>query len=121
MPLSGLGLRPECSLVVVPRPRPAARTVASRVGVMAGDTRMPIAGVVENMSGLICAKCGNTTPLFGCGGGQQLGDELGVPLLGQAPLDAALLQAGHEGLRVVVRSPRASTACGPRAAPAPPR
>lgn len=108
--LSVLELLPEASLVVVTTPQPAARTVASRVGVMARDTHMPIAGVVENMSGLICANCGNHTPLFGSGGGQQLADELGVPLLGQVPLDAALRQAGDEGVPVVVGAPRSSSA-----------
>lgn len=108
--LSVLELLPEASLVVVTTPQPAARTVASRVGVMARDTHMPIAGVVENMSGLICANCGDHTPLFGSGGGQQLADELGVPLLGQVPLDAALRQAGDDGVPVVVGAPHSSSA-----------
>ena len=108
--LSVLELLPEASLVVVTTPQPAARTVASRVGVMARDTHMPIAGVVENMSGLICATCGDHTPLFGSGGGQQLADELGVPLLGQVPLDAALREAGDEGVPVVVGAPRSASA-----------
>ena len=108
--LSVLELLPEASLVVVTTPQPAARTVASRVGVMARDSHMPIAGVVENMSGLICANCGDHTPLFGSGGGQQLADELGVPLLGQVPLDAALREAGDEGVPVVVGAPRSASA-----------
>lgn len=104
--LSVLELLPEASLVVVTTPQPAARTVASRVGVMARDVHLSIAGVVENMSELVCAHCGDRTPLFGAGGGRQLADELEVPLLGRVPLDAALRQAGDRGVPVVVGAPQ---------------
>ena len=108
--LSVLELLPTASLVVVTTPQQAARGVASRVGVMARDVHMPIAGVVENMSELVCARCGDSTPLFGAGGGRQLADELEVPLLGQVPLDAALRQAGDDGVPVVVGSPASASA-----------
>ena len=108
--LSVLELLPEACLLVVTTPQQAARTVASRVGVMARDVHMPIAGVVENMSELVCAHCGDHTPLFGSGGGQQLADELGVPLLGQVPLDAALRRAGDDGVPVLVGAPQSSSA-----------
>lgn len=103
--LSVLELLPEASLLVVTTPQQAARTVASRVGVMARDVQMPLAGVIENMSELVCSGCGTHTPLFGAGGGQQLADELGVPLLGQIPLDAALREAGDAGKPVVAGAP----------------
>lgn len=99
--LSVLELLPEASLVVVTTPQQAARTVASRVGVMARDVDMPIAGVVENMSELICPHCEGRSALFGSGGGERLAGELGVPLLGQVPLDAALREAGDSGVPVV--------------------
>ena len=108
--LSVLELLPEACLLVVTTPQQAARTVASRVGVMARDVHMPIAGVVENMSELICARCGDHTPLFGSGGGQQLADELEVPLLGHVPLDAALRRAGDEGVPVVIGEPTSASA-----------
>jgi len=108
--LSVLELLPEASLVIVTTPQQAARAVASRVGVMARDVHMPIAGVVENMSELVCARCGDSTPLFGAGGGRQLAEELEVPLLGQVPLDAALRQAGDDGVPVVVGAPDSSSA-----------
>ncbi|PXY26889.1 hypothetical protein BAY60_10290 [Prauserella muralis] len=65
-------------------PQPSAQTVASRAGRMARDMRMPIAGVVENMSALACAGCGERTALFGAGGGRLLADELGTELLGRS-------------------------------------
>jgi len=108
--LSVLELLPTASLVVVTTPQQAARGVASRVGVMARDVHMPIAGVVENMSELVCARCGDSTPLFGAGGGRQLAEELDVPLLGQVPLDVALRQAGDDGVPVVVGAPASASA-----------
>lgn len=103
--LSLLELLPEAALLAVTTPQPAAQTVAARVGRMALDMRMPIAGVVENMSTLVCAACGEQTPLFGAGGGARLADQLGTPLLGQIPLDSALRAAGDAGEPVVLRTP----------------
>src|SRR4051794_14479237 len=80
--LSVLELLPEASLLVVTTPQQAARTVASRVGAMARDVGMPVAGVVENMSELICPHCAGHSALFGAGGGEQLADQLDAPLLG---------------------------------------
>lgn len=108
--LSLLELVPTAALLAVTTPQPAARSVASRVGRMAKDARMPIAGVVENMSTAVCQACGHRTPLFGSGGGQLLADEIGVPLLGQVPLDAALREAGDAGVPVVRRDPGSPSA-----------
>jgi ATP-binding protein involved in chromosome partitioning len=108
--LSLLELVPTAALLAVTTPQPAARSVASRVGRMAKDARMPVAGVVENMSSAVCEACGHGTALFGSGGGQQLADELGAPLLAQVPLDVALRVAGDDGVPVVRRDPTAPSA-----------
>jgi ATP-binding protein involved in chromosome partitioning len=108
--LSVLELLPEASLLVVTTPQQAARTVASRVGAMARDASVPISGVVENMSGLVCGSCGEQTSLFGEGGGAQLAETLDVPLLGQIPLDIALRRAGDRGEPLVAAEPFAPSA-----------
>jgi ATP-binding protein involved in chromosome partitioning len=108
--LSVLELLPEASLLVVTTPQQAARTVASRVGAMARDVGMPVAGVVENMSDLICPHCDGRTALFGAGGGRILADRLDAPLLGQVPLDAALREAGDIGVPVVAGVPESASA-----------
>ena len=108
--LSVLELLEEASLLVVTTPQTAARTVATRVGLMAQDLKMPIAGIVENMSAAVCDSCGAESPLFGSGGGQQLATELGVPLLGQVPLDRALREGGDRGVPVVLGSPGSASA-----------
>ncbi|MEV0701026.1 Mrp/NBP35 family ATP-binding protein [Saccharopolyspora sp. NPDC050389] len=108
--LSLLELVPQAALLAVTTPQPAAQNVAARVGRMARDQRMPIAGVVENMSALVCGSCGAATPLFGAGGGQRLAEELGVSLLAQVPLDIAMREAGDAGIPVVARDPDAPSA-----------
>ena len=62
---------------------------------MALDSRMPIAGVVENMTG--------TT--FGSGGGERLATTLDTTLLGQVPLDPRLCEAGDAGIPLVLSNP----------------
>jgi ATP-binding protein involved in chromosome partitioning len=113
--LSVLELLPEANLVAVTTPQLAARTVASRVGAMAREVAMPIAGVVENMTELICPSCGAGSALFGQGGGEQLAAELGCDLLGQIPLDISLRLAGDQGVPVTVNDPHCPSAAALRA------
>ena len=105
--LSLLELLPEVQLLVVTSPQPAAEQVAARVGQMAADLRISVAGVIENMTALVCGGCGERTDLFGSGGGRRLADALGVSLLGQVPLDPALREAGDSGIPVVLAAPHA--------------
>jgi ATP-binding protein involved in chromosome partitioning len=97
-------------MVVATTPQTAAEQVAARVGRMARDTRMPLAGVVENMSGTVCAHCGETTAAFGAGGGSRLARSLDAPLLGQVPLDPALCAAGDAGTPFVRTHPESAAA-----------
>ena len=108
--MSLLELCPDAALLAVTTPQVAAETVAARVGRMARDARMPVAGVVENMADLCCDACGHRTPLFGAGGGARLAESIGAPLLGEIPLDLALREAGDVGVPAVVRSPEAASA-----------
>jgi ATP-binding protein involved in chromosome partitioning len=108
--MSLLELVPTAALLAVTTPQPAAHTVAARVGRMARDQRMPIAGVVENMSELVCGTCSGRTPVFGSGGGARLADDLGVPLLARIPLDIAMRESGDLGVPAVVRSQDAPSA-----------
>ncbi|PXY29151.1 sodium:proton antiporter [Prauserella sp. PE36] len=108
--LSLLELLPRAALLAVTTPQVSAQTVATRAGRMAADLRMPLAGVVENMSTLVCECCGERTALFGSGGGQRLADDLGTELLARIPLDAALRHAGDTGVPVVAGAPDAPSA-----------
>jgi ATP-binding protein involved in chromosome partitioning len=108
--LSLLQLLPATTLLAVTTPQVTARVVATRVARMASDAGVPIAGVIENMSGAECAQCRSRTAIFGTGGGAELAEEAGAPLLGHVPLDLALRVAADEGTPVVIKTPTASSA-----------
>ena len=95
---------PQAEMVVVTTPQRAAQKVAARVADMARRSHMPVIGVVENMSGFT-AEDGRHYALFGSGGGSELADQLGVPLLGQIPLDPSVVNGGDEGRPVVTDDP----------------
>jgi len=59
--------------------------------------KVPITGIVENMSGFICPHCGKATDIFKTGGGKRIADELNIPFLGSVPLEADIVKASDEG------------------------
>ena len=91
---------PQTEMVVVTTPQRAAQKVAVRVADMARRSHMPIVGVIENMAGLAC-DCGRIHTIFGEGGGRELADDLGVPLIASIPLDPEVVPGGDDGLPVV--------------------
>src|ERR1700752_4669367 len=103
-------LIPGAEILVVTTPQSAAAEVAERAGAIALQTRQRIVGVVENMAGLL-PPYGQTMQLFGEGGGRQVAERLSravgadVPLLGQVPLDPALVAAGDSGVPLVLSAP----------------
>ncbi|ODR08974.1 sodium:proton antiporter [Mycobacterium sherrisii] len=103
-------LLPNAEILVVTTPQLAAAEVAERAGSIALQTRQRVVGVVENMSGLTLPD-GSTLHVFGEGGGAQVAERLSravgadVPLLGQIPLDPALVAAGDSGVPIVLSAP----------------
>ena len=102
-------------MVVVTTPQRAAQKVAARVADMARRSFMPVIGVIENMSGFT-AEDGKHYDLFGSGGGQELADDLGVPLIAQIPLDPQVVSGGDEGKPIVVAAPDSPAAAAFRTA-----
>ena len=102
-------LLPQAELVVVTTPQKAAQKVAARVADMARRSYLPVVGVIENMSGFT-TEDGRHYALFGEGGGRELADELGVPLLAQVPLDPFVVEGGDTGRPVVAAHPEAPSA-----------
>ncbi len=87
---------PSTSLIVVTTPALAAQKVAQRAADMARRSFLEVIGVIENMSAFTCEH-GESYALFGEGGGQSLADEIGAPLLGKVPLEAAVAAGGDAG------------------------
>ena len=80
-------LLPQAEMVVVTTPQRAAQKVAVRVADMARRSHMPVVGVIENMS----------SEVFGSGGGDELAEELGVPMIASVPLEGAVVTGGDTG------------------------
>ncbi|HSQ36622.1 MAG TPA: Mrp/NBP35 family ATP-binding protein [Acidimicrobiia bacterium] len=102
-------LLPQAEMVVVTTPQKAAQKVAMRVADMARRSFLPVVGVIENMAGFT-TEDGRHYDLFGRGGGQELADELGIPLLARVPLDPFIVEGGDEGRPVVSAHPAAPSA-----------
>ncbi|WP_175935246.1 Mrp/NBP35 family ATP-binding protein [Corynebacterium sp. Marseille-P4321] len=106
-------LVPNAELIIVTTPQAAAAEVAERAGTIAQQTDQKIAGVIENMSGLLLDD-GSVLNVFGEGGGQQVAERLSqltgnpdeeVPLLGSVPLDPKLREHGDTGSPIVISEP----------------
>jgi ATP-binding protein involved in chromosome partitioning len=97
-------LLPQAKVLIVTTPQPAAQRVALRAAEMASKFDLEIMGVVENMSGFTTPG-GERLAIFGEGGGQQLADEIGVPLLGKVPLEERLRVCADEGRPLVADDP----------------
>jgi ATP-binding protein involved in chromosome partitioning len=100
---------PQAELIVVTTPQPAAQRVAQRSGTMAGKIGTPVMGIVENMS-WFTGDDGHRYELFGSGGGKELADKLGVPLIGQVPFGPAVREGGDVGVPVVASDPSSEVA-----------
>ncbi|WP_211245818.1 Mrp/NBP35 family ATP-binding protein [Actinomadura oligospora] len=109
-------LLPSAEILVVTTPQQAAAEVAERAGAIAAQTHQQVAGVIENMSYLTCAHCGERQEIFGSGGGAAVADALTrtlgtqVPVLGQVPIDVRLREGGDEGRPLVLSDPDAEAA-----------
>lgn len=92
---------PRAELLVVTTPQPAAQRVAQRAAYMAHKVHITVSGVIENMS-WFTGDDGKRYELFGAGGGQELADDLDVPLLARIPLVPALREGGDTGAPIAV-------------------
>jgi ATP-binding protein involved in chromosome partitioning len=72
--------------------------------------KVPVIGVIENMSGMVCPHCGEAIDVFSRGGGKKAAMDLGVPYLGAIPLDPAMVKAGDEGRPMIVQETGSVTA-----------
>lgn len=84
--------------VIVTTPQDLAVADVRRCVSFCNSLSLPVAGVVENMSGFACPSCGQQIDLFKKGGGKALADEMSVPFLGAIPIDPAIVTSGDAGI-----------------------
>ncbi len=96
--------------VVVTTPQDLAVADVRRCLNFCQKADLPIAGVLENMSGYVCPQCGTHTDLFGCGGGERLAEEMAVPFLGRIPIDPRIVGCGDTGTCLMDAHPESPAA-----------
>lgn len=83
--------------VVVTTPQDVSLNDVKKSVTFCGQMNLPVIGVVENMSGFRCPKCGETVNIFKKGGGEKMAEEMGVPFLGAIPIDPNMVECGDSG------------------------
>ena len=101
---------PISGAVIVTTPQEVALADAVKGLKMFQEVKTTVLGIVENMSGFVCPCCGETTPIFGEGGGKRTAEQYEVALLGQIPIEPAVREGGDTGVPVVVGHPDSATA-----------
>jgi len=96
-PLTLIQSIPLSGVVVVTTPQDVALGIATKALQMFRNLRVPVLGIVENMSGFQCPECGHQSHIFSQGGGRAAAETHKVPFLGEVPLDQAIRQSGDDG------------------------
>lgn len=101
--------------VIVSTPQDLALIDARRGIAMFKRVNVPVLGIVENMSMFICPKCGTRSDIFGHGGARHEAERLGVPFLGEVPLEMSIRETSDAGLPIVATQPDSPHAAAYRA------
>ena len=101
--------------VIVSTPQDLALIDARRGIAMFKRVNVPVLGIVENMSTFICPNCGTRSDIFGHGGARHEAERLGVPFLGEVPLEMSIRETSDSGLPIVATQPDSASAAAYRA------
>ncbi|TDR93177.1 Mrp/NBP35 family ATP-binding protein [Enterovirga rhinocerotis] len=106
---------PLAGAVIVSTPQDLALIDARRGVAMFRKVEVPILGIVENMASFACPACGHVSHIFGHGGARAEAEKLGVPFLGEVPLEMAIRETSDSGRPVVAVAPEGPHAASYRA------
>ena len=105
-PLSVLKLLSEMDgVIIVTFPSEVSCSVVGKAITFSRQLKMPVIGIVENMSDFVCPECGAETHIFKTGGGEKVAQEFSVPLLGKIPLDPKICEASDLGHSFIIDNP----------------
>jgi len=96
--------------VLVSTPQDVGLTISMKTYRMFVETKVPILGIIENMSYYICSHCGNREEIFGHGIVRDAAGKLEIPFLGEIPLDTSIREMSDRGKPVVLAAPESSSA-----------
>ncbi|MCL2510115.1 MAG: Mrp/NBP35 family ATP-binding protein [Methanomassiliicoccaceae archaeon] len=96
--------------VVVTTPQDVALLDCRKSIAFAAQTKLPVLGLIENMSGFVCPHCGELTEIFGSGGGEKTAESLNIKFLGRVPLEPGVVRSGDSGMPIVIAEPESKSA-----------
>jgi ATP-binding protein involved in chromosome partitioning len=98
-PLSVMQLIPDMDgVIIVTIPSEVSQVVVKKAVTFARQLGVPVIGIIENMSGFVCPKCGTEINIFKVGGGQKIAEDLSVPFLGSIPIDPEICRDSDNGI-----------------------
>jgi Mrp family chromosome partitioning ATPase/predicted Fe-Mo cluster-binding NifX family protein len=110
-PLSvGQLIKERASAVIVTTPQQVATIDVAKCITFCNQLNLPVAGIIENMSGFICPHCGKEVDIFMKGGGKELAQRMNVPFLGAVPLDPDIVRSGDSGTPYILSYTTSETA-----------
>ena len=104
-PLSLAQSIPGAGAVIVCTPQDVALADARKAIGMFQQLRVPMLGIVENMSYFLCPRCDERTEIFSHGGARQAAEAMGMPFLGEVPLNVAIREGGDSGKPITATQP----------------
>ena len=99
---------PICGVILVTTPQQISISDVRRNIYMFRQVGVPVLGIIENMSYLICSRQEEPIQIFGSGGGKQLAEELQAPLLAQIPIDPRICAGGDTGKPLTLADPNSA-------------
>ncbi|MBO5654293.1 MAG: Mrp/NBP35 family ATP-binding protein [Candidatus Methanomethylophilaceae archaeon] len=97
-------------VVIVTTPQDVSLLDSRKSITFAAESKVPIIGIVENMSGFVCPHCGEVTDIFKSGGGKETATEFDIQFLGRVPIEPAIVLSGDSGMPVVISHPESASA-----------
>jgi ATP-binding protein involved in chromosome partitioning len=92
--------------VIVTTPQEVSLIDARKGLAMFEKVNVPLLGIIENMSFYECPSCGHRDEIFKHGGGRLTAEKLGVPFLGEIPIDPKIVAGGDAGTPIVIAEPK---------------
>jgi len=101
---------PLTCAVIVTTPQDVALIDARRAITMFNEVKVPVVGIIENMSFFVCPHCNGTSEIFSHGGGKKTSERYNVPLIGKLPIEMAIREGGDSGVPLVESAPDSAQA-----------
>ena len=108
--LSIAQLVPMTGAIIVTTPQDVALLDSKRGLAMFQKVHVPVLGIIENMSYFVCPHCNERTEIFSHGGGKKAAEKLGVPFLGEIPIEISIREGGDEGRPILIANPKSMIA-----------